>query len=177
VIFSSLHFQFRILAKQELWKLPFIGWHLNRSGQIAVNVENPRASIASLSNGVRALKAGMPLVVFPEGGRNESGHLGVFMNGPAYMAIRAQVPLIPMALVGTYELLPMHTRHFYPQPLKLVVGEPISTAEYTTKQVEALTARLWAEIGKLYYAHAPVGSPPEPLTLEEADTVLTRGEE
>lgn len=163
VIFSALHFQFRILAKQELWKLPFIGWHLNRSGQIAVNTENPRASIASLSNGVRALKAGMPLVVFPEGGRGETGHLGPFMNGPAYMAVRAQVPLVPMAVVGTYELLPMHTRHFLPQPLKLVVGEPIPTAGHTAKAVEEITARLWSEISRLYYTHAAVEPPTNPL--------------
>jgi 1-acyl-sn-glycerol-3-phosphate acyltransferase len=175
VIFSALDFQFRILAKQELWKLPFIGWHLNRSGQIAVNTDNPRASIASLSNGVRALKAGMPLMVFPEGGRNLTGHLGVFMNGPAYMAIRAQVPLVPMAVVGTFELLPMHTRHFLPQPLKLVVGEPIPTGEYTTKRVDELTSRLWTEISRLYYAHAALPAPANPLFAAESEAAVPQG--
>ncbi|MDQ1694171.1 MAG: 1-acyl-sn-glycerol-3-phosphate acyltransferase, partial [Acidobacteriaceae bacterium] len=60
-IFAALPFPFRILARSDLWRLPFIGWHLNRSGQISVAVDNPRASIASLTNGVRALKGGMPL--------------------------------------------------------------------------------------------------------------------
>jgi 1-acyl-sn-glycerol-3-phosphate acyltransferase len=154
VLFSAVPFQFRILARQSLWKVPFIGWHLDRSGQIAVNTENPRASISSLSAGVKALKAGMPLIVFPEGGRTKDGHLSTFMSGPAYMAIRAQVPLVPMAIVGTYELLPMHTRHFFPQQVKLVVGELIDTSNYTTRQVEELTKRLKMEIGNLYYAHS-----------------------
>ena len=153
-IFAALPFQFRILARSDLWKLPFIGWHLNRSGQIPVAVDNPRASIASLTNGVRALKAGMPLFVFPEGGRSRDGQLGPFMSGPAYMAIRAGVPIIPMALVGTYELLPMHTYHLLPRPLKLVAGDPISTEGCTTKDADALTQRMYDEVTKMFFEHS-----------------------
>lgn len=167
VLFSAVPFQFRILARQSLWKVPFIGWHLERSGQIPVNTENPRASISSLSAGVKALKSGMPLIVFPEGGRSKDGHLSTFMSGPAYMAIRAQVPLVPMAIVGTYELLPMHTRHFFPQRVKLVVGQPIDTLSYTTRQVEELTKRLKIEIGNLYYAHSHLAPGPALNSKEE----------
>jgi 1-acyl-sn-glycerol-3-phosphate acyltransferase len=151
-IFAALPFPFRILARSDLWKLPFIGWHLNRSGQIPVAVDNPRASISSLTNGVRALKAGMPLFVFPEGGRSLDGQLGTFMSGPAYMAIRAGVPVIPMALVGTYELLPIHTRHFSPRPLELRIGAPIPTTGLTARQSEALTAQLRQAIQALQTA-------------------------
>jgi 1-acyl-sn-glycerol-3-phosphate acyltransferase len=151
-IFAALPFPFRILARSDLWKLPFIGWHLNRSGQIPVAVDNPRASISSLTNGVRALKAGMPLFVFPEGGRSLNGQLGTFMSGPAYMAIRAGVPVIPMALIGTYELLPIHTRHFSPRPLELRIGAPIPTAGLTARQSEALTAQLRQAIQELQAA-------------------------
>jgi len=154
VLFSTLPFQFRILARQSLWKLPFIGWHLNRSGQIPVNTESRMTSVSSLRPGVKALKAGMPLIVFPEGGRSKDGHLSAFMHGPAFMAIHAKVPLVPMVIVGTYELLPMHTRHFFPQQVKLIAGEPIDTSSYTGKQVEELTERLRLEIGRLYYAHS-----------------------
>src|ERR1700761_7018931 len=148
-IFAALPFPFRILARSDLWKVPFIGWHLNRSGQIPVNVTNPRASITSLTNGVRALKAGMPLFVFPEGGRSRDGQLGPFMSGPAYMAIRAGVPIIPMALVGTYELLPIPPRHFSPRPLELRIGAPIPTTGLTSRQSEPLTAELRQAIEEL----------------------------
>lgn len=156
VIFAALPFQFRILARHNLWKLPFIGWYLQRSGQIPVNADNPRSSISSLNIGVKALKAGMPLVVFPEGGRSVDGRLQSFMSGPAFMAIRAQVPLVPMALVGTHELFPMHTWYFRPRPVSVLVGEPISTAGLTTRDANALTEQLHAEVDRLYYSQSEV---------------------
>ncbi len=159
VIFAALPFQFRILARHNLWKLPFIGWYLQRSGQIPVNADNPRASISSLNVGVKALKAGMPLVIFPEGGRSVDGVLQPFMSGPAFMAIRAQVPLIPVALVGTHELFPMHTHYFRPRPVKFVVGTPLSTEGLTTRDANSLTRRLYAEVTRMYYQYSDVKQP------------------
>ncbi len=153
-IFSALPFQFRIVARHNLWKVPFIGWHLQRSGQIPVNVANPRASIASLSGGVKTLKSGMPLFIFPEGGRTRTGTPGPFLNGPAFMAIRAQVPVVPMALIGTHELLPMHAGTFYPVPVILAVGEPIPTQGLTPRDVDTLTAELHRRISALYFTHS-----------------------
>jgi len=146
VIFGALPFQFRILARKELWPIPFIGWYLNRSGQIQIDTGNPRATLSSLGAGAKALRAGMSLFVFPEGGRTKNGELKPFLSGAAYLAIRAQVPLVPMALSGVYELLPIHTRHFFPGEVTLSVGEPIETAGMTLRQSEELTGRLRAAI-------------------------------
>jgi len=147
VVFSSLPFQFRILAKKELWKIAFIGWYLNRSGQIPIEVGgDAHASLASLGAGVKALRGGMPLFVFPEGARTPDGELQTFLSGAAFLAIRAQVPLIPIALSGVYDLLPIHTHHFYPSELMLSVGEPIETRGMTVRQTDELTARLRAAI-------------------------------
>lgn len=149
VVFAALPFQFRILAKKELWPIAFIGWYLDRSGQIPIDTQNPRATLSSLSVGVKALRAGMPLFVFPEGGRTPDGELQPFLSGAAYLAIRAQVPLVPIALSGVYSLLPMHTRHLFPGSLTLAAGEPISTAGLTIRQTEELTERLRAAIRDL----------------------------
>lgn len=149
VIFSSLPFQFRILAKKELWPIAFIGWYLNRSGQIPIDTANPRASLSSLGGGVKALRAGMPLFVFPEGGRTATGELKPFLSGAAFLAIRAQVPLVPIAVSGVYDLLPIHTHHFYPGELTLSVGEPIDTTGMNMRQTEELTERLKAAIEAL----------------------------
>ena len=142
VIFASLPVQFRILAKKELWPIPFIGWYLDRSGQLPIDTANPRASMASLGAAAKALRAGMPLFVFPEGARTPDGELGPFLSGAAYLAIRAQVPVIPMAVSGVYDLLPIHTRHFYPTKLTLSVGEPIDTTGMTVRQMDELNARI-----------------------------------
>jgi 1-acyl-sn-glycerol-3-phosphate acyltransferase len=91
----------------------------------------------------------MPLFVFPEGGRTSDGELRPFLSGAAYLAIRAQVPLVPIALSGVYDLLPIHTRHFYPGELTLSVGQPIQTAGMTPRQTDELTAQLRTAIGSL----------------------------
>jgi 1-acyl-sn-glycerol-3-phosphate acyltransferase len=149
VIFASLPFQFRILAKKELWPIAFIGWYLDRSGQIPIDTRNPRASLSSLAGGVKALRSGMPLFVFPEGGRTPDGELQTFLSGAAFLAIRAQVPLVPIALGGVYDLLPMHTRHLYPGPLTICAGEPIDTTGMTLRQTDELTERLRSAIDGL----------------------------
>jgi 1-acyl-sn-glycerol-3-phosphate acyltransferase len=149
VVFAALPFQFRILAKKDLWSIPFIGWYLSRSGQIPIDTANPRATLSSLGAGVKALRAGLPLFVFPEGGRTRDGELQSFLSGAAYLAIRAQVPLVPIALSGVYDLLPIHTRHFYPGELTLTAGEPIETAGVHIRQAEELTERLRVAIEEL----------------------------
>ena len=153
VLFAKLPFQFRILAKQSLWKIPFVGWYLNRSGQVPVDANSGRSAIAGLLLGVKTLKHGLPLVIFPEGGRATEGKMTPFQAGAAYMAIKAQVPLVPIALIGTYELLPIHVYHLTPRPLRVVVGDALSTAGLTTRDADALTQRLFAAIEALYAAH------------------------
>ncbi len=142
VLFAAMPFQFRILAKKELWQWPFIGWYLGRSGQMPVDIANAHATLASLGGAVKALRAEMPLMVFPEGGRTSDGALRPFLSGAAYLAIRAQVPLVPIALKGVYDLLPIHTRHLYPGQLTLKVGDPIETKGMTVRQNGELTDRL-----------------------------------
>jgi len=149
VIFASLPFQFRILAKKELWPIAFIGWYLSRSGQIPIDTANPHATLSSLGVGVRALRTGMPLFVFPEGGRTADGELKPFLSGAAYLAIRAQVPLVPIALTGVYELLPIHTRHLYPGELTVSVGDPIDTKGMTVRGTDELNGRLREAIERL----------------------------
>ena len=159
VIFARLPFQFRILAKADLWKTPFVGWYLNRSGQVPIDASSPRSTIAGLLRGAAALKAGMPLFVFPEGSRTPDGHIQPAASGAAFMAIRAGVPLVPMALVGTYELLPIHTYNLRPRPLMLIAGDPISTEGMTTRDAEELTERAFREIATMYYkAHGDIES-------------------
>lgn len=162
VLFAMLPFQFRILAKGALWKIPFVGWYLERSGQVPIDSGSARSAVAGLLRGVTALKAGMPLVLFPEGARSPDGHVQAAHPGCAFMALKAGVPLVPLALIGTYELLPMHVYSLRPRPLMIVVGEPISTEGLTTKDADALTARLYAEIGRLYYRYSDLSAKEAP---------------
>jgi 1-acyl-sn-glycerol-3-phosphate acyltransferase len=152
VLFAKLPFQFRILAKAPLWKIPFIGWYLERSGQVPIDQSSGRAGVVSLARGARTLEAGMPMVIFPEGGRAFNGLLQPMLAGAAWMAIKAQVPLVPLTLVGTYEMLPIHVYALKPRPVKLIVGEPISTIGMSTRDAEVLTDKLRTIIHDTYIA-------------------------
>jgi 1-acyl-sn-glycerol-3-phosphate acyltransferase len=152
VLYVNLPFQFRIAFKKELLGYPIVGWHLKRSGQICVDQQNPAGSIGSIRSALKSLKAGMPLVIFPEGGRTPDGQIKPFLAGAFFLAIKAKVDIVPVALVGTFELLPMNTYHIKSQPLEMRVGTPISTNGYTGHDMEALTAEVQKAVENLYYS-------------------------
>jgi 1-acyl-sn-glycerol-3-phosphate acyltransferase len=154
VLYVHLPFQFRIVFKKELLSYPVIGWQLKRSGQVCIDQQKPTNSIAAIRSAVKSLKAGMPLVIYPEGGRTPDGEIKPFLPGAFFLAIKAQVDIVPVALVGTYELLPMNTYHIKCRPLEMRVGKPISTAGLTMRDMEAVSARVRKAMEELYYAPA-----------------------
>jgi 1-acyl-sn-glycerol-3-phosphate acyltransferase len=152
VLYVYLPFQFRIAFKKELLAYPIVGWQLKRSGQVCIDQQKPTNSIAAIRSAVKSLKAGMPLVIYPEGGRTPDGEIKPFLPGAFFLAIKAQVDIVPVALVGTYELLPMDTYHIKCRPLEMRVGEPISTTGMTMRDLEAVSARVKKAMEDLYYA-------------------------
>ena len=157
VLYVHLPFFFRIVFKKELLSYPLIGWQLQRSGQVCIDQQKPSNSIAAIRSAVKSLKAGIPLVIFPEGGRTDDGEIKPFLPGAFFLAIKAQVDIVPIALVGTYELLPMDTYHIRCRPLEMRVGEPISTAGLTMRDLEAVSARVKKALERLYCADTPGG--------------------
>ena len=174
-LFAKLPFQFRILAKQGLWKVPFVGWYLKRSGQVPIDSGSSRSAIAGLLRGVASLKAGIPLLVFPEGSRSPDGHMQAANSGGAFMALRAGVPLVPLALIGTYELLPIHVYSLRPRPLMIIVGDPIPTGGLTTRDANALTERLYEEISKMYYQYSDLAPAADSRAAAKSHNSATRG--
>lgn len=152
ILYVYLPFQFRIVFKSELLAYPFIGWHLKRSGQVCINQQNPAASIGAVKSALRSLRSGMPLVIFPEGGRTRDGEVQPFLPGAFFLAIKAQADIVPVALVGTFGLLPMNTYHIKCQPLEMRVGAPISTAGLTVRDTEEVSAKVKAAIEALHAA-------------------------
>jgi len=151
VLYANLPFQFRIAFKKELLSYPVVGWQLKRSGQVCIDQQNPSHSIHSIRKALKGLKDGLPLVIFPEGGRTPDGEIKPFLSGAFFLAIKAQVDVVPVALVGTYELLPMNTYHIKSRPLEMRVGEPISTAGLKGHDLQALSAQVQKAVEGLYY--------------------------
>jgi 1-acyl-sn-glycerol-3-phosphate acyltransferase len=152
VLYVNLPFQFRIVFKKELLSYPIVGWHLKRSGQVCIDQQKPTRSVAAIRSAVKSLKAGIPLVIFPEGGRTPDGEIKPFLPGAFFLALKAQVDIVPVALVGTYELLPMNTYHIKSRPLEMRVGRPISTAACSMREMETLSEKVHRAMEELYNA-------------------------
>lgn len=157
-LYACLPFQFRILHKKELLSYPIVGWHLKRSKQVCVDQQNPSRSIGQIKSALRTLKAGMPLVIFPEGGRTPDGRVQPFLPGAFFLAIKAEIDIVPIALRGMYELLPMNTYHIKPRQLEMRIGKPISTAGLDMKDMEQLSARVQRAVEEMYYEGVEITS-------------------
>lgn len=149
VILSTLPVQFRFMAKAALFKIPLLGTHLKRAGHISVPRENPREALKALGEAARIIRErGISVLIFPEGGRSLEG-LQDFHDGAAYLAIKAGVPIIPVALKGTMEVLPMHSVNVRPGAVELRVGEPVHTEGLTLRDRTELTNTLRERIAEL----------------------------
>ncbi len=149
LVLANIPVQFRFLAKRSLYKVPFIGSHLNRAGHIPVEREDPRASLRTLAEAARVVRErGVSLLVFPEGSRSR-GPLGEFKQGAAYIAIKAGVPLVPLAIRGTARILPAGSLTVRPGEALLRVGRPIPTAGFSPHEHRRLTALLRERVAEL----------------------------
>jgi len=142
VVLSQIPVQFRFLAKEELFKIPFMGTHLKSAGHIPVPRDDPRAAIRTLKLAAEKIhNLRISLLFFPEGGRSETGELQEFKDGAAYVAIKAEAPLVPIALVGVRKILPMHGKVFSTGTVRLRIGEPIDTRSLQISDRASITAQ------------------------------------
>ncbi len=131
------------LAKAELFRLPVTGWMLRWAGDIAVERGDRRKAAQALLAGARALKQGLSVVFFPEGSRSRDGSVQAFNDGPFQLAIREQVPVLPLVVEGSGDALPRHTWIFRgTQDIYLRVLEPEPVGGLTTAQAGELRDRV-----------------------------------
>lgn len=151
--------QFRFFAKQGLYVIPFLGTHLKRAGHLPVDRSNIRSSLKSMSEGAQIVKErGISVLLFPEGGRSLEG-LHEFKEGAAYIAIKAGVPVVPVALTGMRELLPMGSGHLRSGQAVLHIGDPIPTAGLKISDRAELNRRLHGEVARMMGIEAPAYTP------------------
>ena len=143
VVLANIPVQFRFLAKRGLFQIPLLGTHLARAGHIPVPRDDARAALKTMTIAAQAIRErGISLLIFPEGGRSRSGEIAAFKEGAAYIAIRAGVPLVPIALRGTREVLPFGSAHVRPGSVTMRIGEPIPTDQIHLRDRGRITAEL-----------------------------------
>ena len=162
VVLASIPSQIRFLAKRGLFQIPLLGTHLSRAGHIRVPLEDPRGAVKTLQLAAETIQQNsISLLIFPEGGRSEDGNLQPFREGGAYIAIRAKVPVVPMVLIGTREVLPFGGGVIHSGPVTLRILEPIETASMTAKDRGPLTTRLRGLIANELGVASPADVIPE----------------
>jgi 1-acyl-sn-glycerol-3-phosphate acyltransferase len=150
VVLSNIPVNFRFMAKSGLFQIPFLGTHLARAGHIPVPLEDPRAAVKSLTRGAEVIRnLGISVLIFPEGGRSPTGILREFKEGAAYVAIKAGVDLVPIALVGTRQVLAMGEATFHRAAVTLRVGDPLPTTKLTLRDRHQLTECAREQIVKM----------------------------
>ncbi len=146
ILFANLPVHFRFLAKRSLFKLPFLGWHLRRSGHIPVDRDRPQEAMKSFDQAAAKIREGSSVVVFAEGRRSRDGRVGPFKGGSFYLAILAGVPVVPITLNGTRAVLKPDTYHVRPGQAEMIIHTPIPTLGLTLDDVEALGERIRDQI-------------------------------
>jgi 1-acyl-sn-glycerol-3-phosphate acyltransferase len=149
VVLGHIPLQFRFLAKKSLFSIPFLGYHLQRAGHIPVPRDNPRAAIKAMSEAAKIIQERhVSVLIFPEGGRSLTG-LKPFKEGAAYIAIKAGVPVVPLCLIGTLEVLPMGSLNVRPGRVLMRVGDPIPTTHLTLHDRTQLSDELHQRVSEL----------------------------
>jgi 1-acyl-sn-glycerol-3-phosphate acyltransferase len=149
LMLQALPIEFKFLAKRELLRMPFIGWYLNRGGHLTVDRGSLRSSLASMNECARLIRERrLSVLIFPEGTRG-LGELQPFKDGAAYLAIQAGVPIAPVAIHGTEDVLAAKSSHFRAADVDVIIGEPLPVAGLTLKDRGRLTAELQARVAEL----------------------------
>ncbi len=125
-LLAFLPYSFKWIAKRQLFRIPFIGWAMGRTGYISIDRENPREALKAIEEAARKIRNGMNIVIFPEGTRSVDGTLLPFKKGGFTLALRAMVPIVPIGIYGTSQLQPKGS--FIPKEKGVIyihIGEPI----------------------------------------------------
>jgi 1-acyl-sn-glycerol-3-phosphate acyltransferase len=136
----------RLVAKQELARIPLLGRAMVTAGHVMIDREHPRRALAAYERAADVIRSGVSAVVFPEGTRSRTGELLPFKNAPFGLAIAAQVPVVPVYVRNTFEIMPKGGVRLRPRPIEIEVGDPIATAGMTLERRQELRERVHAAI-------------------------------
>ena len=145
IVFASIPFQLRIVSKDSLGRVPFLGWHLQRTGHLLVDRRNPGPDIVQKMK--RLVSERHSLIVFPEGTRSVDGVLGRFKKGTFLVAVDAQLPVVPVTLSGSRFVMRKGRLMVCPGTVRLTIHEPVPTAGVTREDVIPFADRVRERVG------------------------------
>jgi len=148
IVLLALPVQFRFLAKKQLFAIPFLGWHLRRSGQISIDRENPRAALKSMRAASAQIEKGKPVVIFPEGGTSVDGVMHPFKGGGFVLATHSKIDVVPVTIRGSRQVLVPKTWHVRSGDVEVIIGSPISSRDLSANDLAARTYETMSQVFK-----------------------------
>jgi 1-acyl-sn-glycerol-3-phosphate acyltransferase len=155
VLFKAVHPRLHILYKAEIDAIPVLARAFRLGGFIPVDRRNKEAALRSIEIGANSIRSGNSFLIFPEGTRSRTADLLPFKKGGFIMAIKAQAPIVPVAVQGGTAAMQRGSKFIRPVTVSIRIGEPIETAGLTLAQRDELIARTRERIAALL-AEGPV---------------------
>lgn len=149
VLFAGLPGQFRWLAKEELFKIPMFGLYMKACGYVAIDRSNRNKALQSMKTAARRIHDGTSVVIFPEGTRSVDGRLLPFKKGGFMLALQAEVPIVPVAIDGSWKIQPKNSRRVTPGTIRVTIGAPVPTEGRTTADRDTLMAEVLQPIDRV----------------------------
>ena len=148
--------QFRWVARKEWFRTPFMGWHLSRSGTIAIDRGNTRAAAKTFIQAADTVRKGTSIAFFPEGTRQPDAILQSFKPGGFLLAQKAGVPIVPVSIIGAKDIIRKNSWRVHKGMIRMVIGKPIDTSAYGKGERDRLMkdvrAAIAANLPKEYLA-------------------------
>jgi len=145
--------QLRWVSKATLFRIPFMGWAMRAAGYIPVERSNRKQSYQAFLKTLEAIKAGNSIVVFPEGTRSEDGSIGIFKKGSQLLAERAKVPMVPITIRGTRNIIRKGSMLIYPHVVRVIISPQISLGEENEKKGDEILQDIREIICRNFESH------------------------
>jgi len=151
VLFRSIPNPIRYLAKKELYKIPVFAQALKVAGIVKIDRDAGAASYDAINEGVALAKErGYSLIIFPEGTRSRDAELAPFKKGALRIALSTDLPIVPVTIHGTWDVWPPDSKVFYSGKARVMIHEPIETAQLGLSDLNALRDQIHAVIANQY---------------------------
>jgi 1-acyl-sn-glycerol-3-phosphate acyltransferase len=141
-LLGHLPYQFKWLVKKELFSIPFLGWTMAAVGYISVDRGGTRDTVEAMNEAAQKIREGMSVTIFPEGSRSPDGSIQPFKKGGFTLAIKSKVPIVPIAIDGSREIMPKNKFTVTSGEIRMLMDRPIETEGYSLKDREVLMKRV-----------------------------------
>ena len=147
-IFAAIPQPIRFMAKKSLFSIPIFGWAIGRAGFIPIDRKNRRTAVKSFDLAVERIRKGNTIVIFPEEGRSRELAMRPFQRGAFLLAIRSELPILPLAIDGTYEVFRVGAKRITPGVVTIRVGTEIATSGVSVRAKDTLLEQSRGQIAQ-----------------------------